>query len=357
MSLTAALRPAGLSFGSTGPTRTTAAVDSSASHPFHRDASYITLTRMLVRFQHLILLTPSPSSSESAVELSPLQKQIQAELWSPFPYHRTKWMHSIENARTLLLQLERAAQNIKVQRAKRDAIQDLAEKRAIIKRLRHRIEEIGREVEAVGPEAWKPPLGDDEGETLLDLLERQKGVGYTSLSQGHVKDDALGRGTPTTLLNEAHTETEASPEKPRDETFRSASVIRRKAGGPSTSAPNATAQTTGFSSAPSTERSLLHSSRVHEDIAASLVGLAAQLKQQTRAFQFALDQDKGLLNRALEGLDRNLSGMEVASKNMAFLKRMSEGEGLLGRIKLYGMIFAMWIIAILLVFVGPKLRF
>jgi energy-converting hydrogenase Eha subunit G len=85
--------------------------------------------------------------------------------------------------------------------------------------------------------------------------------------------------------------------------------------------------------------------------------MAAQLKQQGRALQFSLEQDKGILGRALEGLDINLTGLEAASKNMAFLRRMSEEEGWLGRLKLYGMIFAMWISAFLLVFVCPKLRF
>ena len=105
------------------------------------------------------------------------------------------------------------------------------------------------------------------------------------------------------------------------------------------------------------ERAMLDSSRVQEDLTKSLVDMAAQLKQQARKFQFSLEQDKGLLDRALEGLDRNLTGMEAASKNMQFLKRMSEGEGWWGRIKLYALIFGMWVIAVLLVFVGPKLRF
>jgi hypothetical protein len=107
----------------------------------------------------------------------------------------------------------------------------------------------------------------------------------------------------------------------------------------------------------STERSLLDSSRVQEDITASLVNMAAQLKQQGRAMQSSLEQDKGILGRAIQGLDINLGGMEAASKNMAFLRRMSEEEGWLGRMKLYAMIFGMWLVAFLLVFVCPKLRF
>jgi hypothetical protein len=88
-----------------------------------------------------------------------------------------------------------------------------------------------------------------------------------------------------------------------------------------------------------------------------MVNLAVQLKQQAQAMQFSLQQDKGILGRAMEGLDVSVTSMEAASKNMAFLKRMSEEEGWLGRMKLYAMIFGMWIFAFLLVFVGPKIRF
>jgi hypothetical protein len=49
--------------------------------------------------------------------------------------------------------------------------------------------------------------------------------------------------------------------------------------------------------------------------------------------------------------------MEAASKRIGMLRRMSEGKGWWGRIMLYAWIFGLWIVAILLVFVGPKLRF
>ena len=42
---------------------------------------------------------------------------------------------------------------------------------------------------------------------------------------------------------------------------------------------------------------------------------------------------------------------------MGLLTRMSEGEGWLGRMMLYAWIGGLWIVAIALVFVGPKFRF
>jgi hypothetical protein len=141
----------------------------------------------------------------------------------------------------------------------------------------------------------------------------------------------------------------------RDMLFNKFSTMRRR-GDQKTSEATGHAKTTGSSGIDPAEQTILDSSRTQDDLTASLVSMAAQLKQQARAFQFSFDQHKGLLDRALEGLDRNLPGVEATSKNMQFLKRMSEGEGWWGRMKLYAMILGILIIAILLVFVGPKFR-
>lgn len=93
------------------------------------------------------------------------------------------------------------------------------------------------------------------------------------------------------------------------------------------------------------------------DLTSSMVSLVAQLKSSTLAFSSSLDLDNEALVRAQEGLEKNESGMQAAGKRMGMLKRMSEGKGWWGRIMLYAWIGGLWIIAILLVFVGPKFRF
>ena len=354
MSISTALRPVGLPFGA-GSRRENAAPDDATTRPFHHEVNYLNLHRTLIRYQHLILLTPSPAASNSS-ELTPLQKQIQAELWSPLPYQRTKWLHNVEGARTLLLQLERKAQGLRIQRAKYEAIKDLGEKRKLIKRLRNRIEEIGREVEMMASDDWRPPFEDDEGETLFEVLQKQaKARGLANTAEEDAKDEILREGKPVETVEEDSNTTSKGDLNSKEELFGS-SNLRRRGKGPGATG-DSTTQTSGFSNLPATERSLLDSSRVHEDITASLVNMATRLKQEQRKLQFSLEQDKGILGRALEGLDVSLTGMEAASKNMKFLERMSEEEGWFGRLKLYGMIFGMWVAAFLLVFVGPKLRF
>ncbi|KIV83927.1 hypothetical protein PV11_05910 [Exophiala sideris] len=329
MSLTSALRPVALPFGA--GTNREAKPDAQQTRPFHHEINYLNLHRTLIRFQHLILLTPSPSSGNTS-ELSSLQRQIQAELWSPLPYHRTKWLHNVEGARTLLLQLERKAQGIRVQRTKYEAIKDLAEKRAVIKKLRHRIEDIGREVERGTQQI---PIAEEEGDSLYDILQQQS---------RETEKDALLEGKPVTQVEE-------DPAS-KDDLFSSSTTRRRRgrAGEPD-------AQASGSSNMQSTERTLLDSSREQEDITVKLVDMAVRLKQQSKNMQFSLEQDKTFLGRATQAMEVSVSSMEAASKNMQFLKRMSEEEGLFGRLKLYAIIFGMWVAAFLLVFVCPKLRF
>jgi hypothetical protein len=321
--------------------------------PFQHQPTYITLTRMVVRFSHNILLLP-PSES-----LTPYQEQVQRDLHSPLPYHRTKWLHNIEHARTLLLQLEQSAKSIKVQRVKRDVVHDLAEKRTTIKKLRARIEEIGREVEAQGTEAHRN-FDDEPGETVEQFLGLPPLKGQNTRTNGINGNKDLEEGRSVSLEDEepkskdqdnAATILDGKPysPNPKDDLFN----VRRRRG----KDQPAETTTSGFSSLPTTEKALLADSATHENITTSLVQLATELKQRTRNFQASLESDKGLVDRVLEGLDKNVTGMEAASKRIGVLRRMSEGKGWWGRIMLYAWIFGLWIVAILLVFVGPKLRF
>jgi hypothetical protein len=49
--------------------------------------------------------------------------------------------------------------------------------------------------------------------------------------------------------------------------------------------------------------------------------------------------------------------MDAASRRMGTLRKMTEGKGWFARMKLYGLIFGLWLVAFLIVFVGPKIRF
>lgn len=116
------------------------------------------------------------------------------------------------------------------------------------------------------------------------------------------------------------------------------------------------AQSTGISTA-TTEALLTHNRTEQESLTTSLLSMAAQLKQQSRAFAASLEGEKDILKRATEGLDKNELGLETAQRKMGFLRGYTEGKGWWGRMLMYAWIFGLMVIALLVVFVMPKLRF
>ncbi|PYH79131.1 hypothetical protein BO82DRAFT_289539 [Aspergillus uvarum CBS 121591] len=123
----------------------------------------------------------------------------------------------------------------------------------------------------------------------------------------------------------------------------------------SSSPPNPNPPVT--TTATTTEETLISSRAEQEDLTTSLLSLASQLKSSSQAFHASLDAEKSVLARAVDGLDRTTTSMESAERRMGALRRMSEGKGWWGRMMLYAWIFGLWIVAILIVYVGPKLRF
>lgn len=117
-----------------------------------------------------------------------------------------------------------------------------------------------------------------------------------------------------------------------------------------------TASSTGISTA-TTDTLLSHNRTEQENLTTSMLSMAAQLKQQSRAFAASLEGEKDILNRAAAGLDKNELGLEAAQKRMGFLRKYTEGKGWWGRMVMYVWIFALMILALVIVFVLPKLRF
>lgn len=85
--------------------------------------------------------------------------------------------------------------------------------------------------------------------------------------------------------------------------------------------------------------------------------MTSRLKSNAQSLSQSLLVDSETLNRAQSSLDKNESSMEAASKRMGLLRRMSEGKGWWGRMMLYAWIAGLWVLAIGLVFLGPKFRF
>jgi hypothetical protein len=130
---------------------------------------------------------------------------------------------------------------------------------------------------------------------------------------------------------------------------------------PSQSAKSTSLATTSTKTPTSTtsskEEALTTSRLEQETLTTSLLSLASQLKASSQSFQSTLGNEKSVLDRAVAGIDKTSSTMEAAGQRMGMLRRMTEGKGWWGRMMLYGWIFGLWVVAVLIVYVGPKLRF
>jgi Membrane fusion protein Use1 len=149
------------------------------------------------------------------------------------------------------------------------------------------------------------------------------------------------------------------------------STLRSRRSGPSptvgtavTASASATATATAVPATVNVDRGvadreeILSSDRQEqEQIMESLLSLTRELKTSATTFHGSLEGEKNLLSNAVKGLDNNVTGLESAGKKMGTLRKMSEGKGWFGRIMLYAYIASLWVLALVIVFVLPKLRF
>jgi hypothetical protein len=253
---------------------------------------------------------------------------------------------NVEYARTLLLRLEHTTQDIKTQTQKTAAQNELADKRNLIKRLNTRLLELNQLASL---------HDDDEDSSSEDEDEEEQG--------NRAREFAPAVKTSDTI------DTDPSLTSPQQAAQDLASTLRNRtnatnASGPADSATttalfgNRTSQTpTAGSEKLSTEQVLESANRDQDLFTTSLVTLAKSLKESSMQFASSLESEKEVMRRAESGLDKNSMGMEAAGNRMSTLRRMTEGKGWWGRIKLYAIIAGLWMAAFLLVFVGPKLRF
>lgn len=273
-----------------------------------RDVATIDLGRVLSRLEHKIL---SADTADPRLQHS--------------SYERTKTSANLEYARTLLLRLEHSSSSLKLPSQRASAQSSLSAQRALIKRLTDRLHDL---------EAH----GDDD-----DLLYGPED-----------EEDILGEDPPASAPLAVQHQPEAGKPAAASAIEEPISILRNRK--QPSSKPPATAVSTD--SRETTQAELLtHNDAESANLTTSLLALAQSLKVSSAAFSNSLETDTEVLNRATEGLDKSATGMDAAGKRIGLLKRMSEGKGWWGRMMLYAWIGGLWVLAILLVFAGPKLRF
>jgi outer membrane biosynthesis protein TonB len=116
--------------------------------------------------------------------------------------------------------------------------------------------------------------------------------------------------------------------------------------------------TTTTATATATEEAILDHHRQEQDaLSESILKLASELKASSQAFSAALEEDKEVVDRAGKGMSKTEQAMEGVTRRMGMLTRMTEGEGWWGRMRLYVVVYGLMVLLVLLVGVGPKLRF
>lgn len=286
-------------------------------------------------------------------------------------------IQNIEYARTTLLSLEKSLPGIKPVDRRHEIQTDVTRKRQVLKLLQGVLEEVT--AQAVGDEEDDDDDDDDfeEGGVALDD-EGEKGI-YTPEGSSEQDEQQQQQQEPSQQgereeQGEQNVESPSSPTTTkREETTTTTvtpptSTLRNRhhqfqPTAPPTSIhthapePVPTPTTPNQTQTQTTEQALSSNRLEQETLTDSLLSLATQLKSSSTAFHTSLESEKSVLDRAVDGLDATTSNMGAAEKRMGMLRKMTEGKGWWGRMMLYAWILGLWVVAILIVFLGPKLRF
>lgn len=241
-------------------------------------------------------------------------------------------LQNVEYARTLLLKLEHDVTNIKIQSQKQRLITDLQTKRDLIKQLNHQLIEMDQLDTGLEEEDTEEEVRPAEQATKEEHENKDNNANSTQQAQ-----------EPSNTLRSRNTQPNSTTSKA---TTTSSSALF--------SPPK---EKSDIPSLQTRESHLAAQEKEQDTIKTSLLSLAQALKQSNLDFSQSLEEEKDVLDRAVKGLDKNALGLEGAERKMGTLRKMTEGQGWWGRVKLYALIAALWIAAFLLVFVGPKLRF
>ncbi|KAA8651803.1 hypothetical protein EYZ11_006699 [Aspergillus tanneri] len=326
------------------------------------DLAVLSLSRLFARLEHNLI--------SSAADLSSLR---QSE------YQRLRVGANLEYARTHLQSLERSIPHLKPLDRRHDLQTELSRNRQTLKRLQNILEEINAEADVratVHPLQQETDDYDDveslslDGEGLLGT-PAESSTGEERREEGREEEDVEEGRAGLNVSSIAPMLTNTSPPSttgPESTAPSPPATLRNRHTGTdreSTATATATAIATGSEhmSSPSgskvreTEQTLSTHRAEQEDLTSSLLSLASQLKSSSQAFQASLESEKSVLARAVDGLDRTTANMEAAERRMGMLRRMTEGKGWWGRMILFTWILGLWLVAVLIVFLGPKLRF
>ncbi|KAJ5727913.1 hypothetical protein N7493_005733 [Penicillium malachiteum] len=316
------------------------------------DLTLLNTARLFTRLEHNLL---SPGSELRTLRGSEFQ--------------RMRITKNVDYARTLLSQLERSLSQLKSPERRHEAQAEIARDRNLLKRMQLVLDEESSRIEENDVDTESGEWDDLFSKPVTMEKVAPSTVGSQTPSLEEKRDitstkTAIATATPVpaSVPAPAPTTTVSPTSTLPTSTSTPTSTLRNRSTAQSPDSNESIAKASGSntnsnSKLDTTEQALSSHRLEQEDLTSSLLSLASQLKASSQSFQATLENEQSVLDRAVTGMDKTTATMEAAGKRMGMLRKMSEGKGWWGRMMLYAWIFALWIVAILIVYVGPKLRF
>lgn len=291
-----------------------------------------------------------------SLPLNRLLSRLESTLLSPTAdptlatsqFARNRVGINLESARSQLLTLEKQSSTVRAQLSQKQQIQaDLQQKRELVKKLSAKLEELNRLDEGPSDESE-----DDEGDEEDTVASRPS---YAPARAD--ADNGIDAGSEPQEFLRSAAESHAQSQQQDLRSRKPLSAASNHTAASTTARENLFAGRKQHPDLETTEALMSHNRSEQDALTKGLLGLARSLKESTVNFGASLEAEKDVMKRAEGSLEKSSLGMEAAGRKMGTLRRMSEGQGWWGRVKLYGCIFALWVFLFLVVFLGPKLRF
>ncbi|KZL67529.1 synaptobrevin [Colletotrichum incanum] len=348
--------------------------------------------------------TLSPSSEKGAAELSQLLRRLDQTILHAdedrerrlrtSEFERARLKSNLDYARSLLTRVEQEAMHVKLLSRRQDMQADLNRKRELLERLVDRMHDLeqlheeeddnssdGEDIladiiptpsESMDSRSTDIPTEDtgdqdeDDEPEIPDLPPpvsalptepsqpspapaASEAEQYSSYKTPQTTTE-LGTTTTQTLRSRGPARPD-SPSATTTATARAALFASRRS---NTSKSTASAPV----SSTATAEAILDQQRAEQDaLSESILKMASALKASSQKFSDTLEQDKNVVSRAADGMDKTERSMDAASRRMGTLRKMTEGKGWWGRMILYAWVYGLMVALILMVFVMPKLRF
>lgn len=261
------------------------------------------LTRLLDRLSSKLLSTTGTSSPPSSLE-------------------RTKISSNLEYARQLLLTLEKDSTTIRNPTHRQSLLSKLGEQKALIRRLNEKLQ-----------------------------LLIQDATSDSDSDSGTESDADADAGADSDIVSDPSVPVPASTELP-DATMTSGLRNRHQ---PTHQSMRAALLPAAEDDEVPPEKALDVHRAEQEALTSDMLSLAQQLKANSIRFGQELAKEKGILELASEGLDRNVLGIEGAGRKMNSLRR-DENVGWLWGMLYPAIIAALMLVILMVLLLAPKLR-